>query len=133
MSGDADMDQRRGSEQGLLKSRTENEFLVKIGAKEEEFEWEPKIVNERLRRSSSFVCAQYDKPACFRAKPKTVAVNPWKVNSQALRQLNMITRFGPRRYYINNQDIHQIGDVHLRGPTTQALGLCYPPKTVAAL
>ncbi|XP_052267328.1 uncharacterized protein LOC127869079 isoform X4 [Dreissena polymorpha] len=122
MSGDADMDQRRGSEQGLLKSRTENEFLVKIGAKEEEFEWEPKIVNERLRRSSSFVCAQYDKPACFRAKPKTVAVNPWK-----------ITRFGPRRYYINNQDIHQIGDVHLRGPTTQALGLCYPPKTVAAL
>ncbi|XP_052790698.1 uncharacterized protein LOC128224731 isoform X2 [Mya arenaria] len=130
MSSKADIDTQRGSELGLLKSQTEEEFLVKIGAKEEEFEWDPRIMNERLRRSSSFVCPEYTKPACFRPKPKTISVNPWTTNSQAVRQLCSVSRFGPKRFFINNQDIHQIGDQHLKGDTTQALGLCYQPMTV---
>ncbi|WAQ96585.1 hypothetical protein MAR_029275, partial [Mya arenaria] len=94
------------------------------------FEWDPRIMNERLRRSSSFVCPEYTKPACFRPKPKTISVNPWTTNSQAVRQLCSVSRFGPKRFFINNQDIHQIGDQHLKGDTTQALGLCYQPMTV---
>ena len=37
-----------------------------------QFEWNPKIMNEPLHRGTSFMCTEYDKPACFRTKPKSL-------------------------------------------------------------
>lgn len=40
-----------------------------------QFEWDPKIVNEPLRRPTSFMCIEYHRQACYRPKPKILTGN----------------------------------------------------------
>lgn len=129
-------DQRPDNEPSRIKAKTYEEFLVQLGVKKEEdlITWNPKIKNEPLVRSQSFVCAEYTKPACYRRKPKAVSVpNAWCCDSQATRQLTMLSRLGPRNFYYNNQNIHNINNSYLMGDTTQTLGLCTSPRMVGSL
>lgn len=120
-------------ESGLLKSKSAEEMLAKIDAKEEVISWNPQIVNEKLVRASSFVCADYHRSDSCRSKPKMVSSNPWICQSQACRQMILVQRLGPKRFYLNNQNIHNIEKCHIMRHSTQAIGLCYEPKTVSSL
>ncbi|XP_045213580.2 uncharacterized protein LOC123564238 isoform X2 [Mercenaria mercenaria] len=127
------IDELRETELGQLKAKLDEEFRYKVKLEEQDkVVWEPRILNQRLRRSSSFVCSDYHRPDNDRPKPKSVTPSPWQCQSQALRQLSLVPRFGPKQYYINNTQVHNITDKYLSGASTQALGLCYDPKTVAS-
>ncbi|KAL4240307.1 hypothetical protein ACF0H5_001100 [Mactra antiquata] len=127
------MDDTKQPELDRIKTQYEDEFLTKIGAKDHEMEIDPLIKNEPIRRSSSFVCSEYHKPQIFRQKPKIVALDPWECKSQACRQLSMVPRFGPRQYFLNNQNIHTKTAHYLSFPSTKAIGLCHHPKKVDSL
>lgn len=131
MDGSKQEDTREGEREPV----TADEFLVRLGVKKEEdvIVWNPKVKNEPLVRSQSFVCADYTKAACYRRKPKVVSATAWECDSQALRQLSLLPRLGPKAFYFNNQNIHNIGQSYLRGETTQTLGLCCTPRTVDSL
>lgn len=129
-----EIDKKRETEIGKLKAQLDEEFHNKVKLEEQDkVVWEPKILAERLRRSSSFICCNYHQTESYRPKTKTVTTDPWQCQSQAMRQLSLIPRFGPKKFYINNTNIHFIPNSYLSGPSTQARGLCYNPKTVTSL
>lgn len=127
--------QKPDNEPNRIKAKTYDEFLVQLGVKKEKdlITWNPKVKNEPFVRSQSFICAEYTKPACYRRKPKAVSANAWSCDSQATRQLTLLSRLGPRKFYYNNQNIHNISKSYLMGETTQTLGLCCSPNTVDSL
>lgn len=99
-----------------IKSQYEDEFLVKVGAKKEEIDWHPMIVSRRTERpKSSYSSISY--PTDFRlGRPKTARSslnrNPWSCGDQALRQMTMITKYGPRRVFFYNRHVSNVLTVH---------------------
>ncbi|XP_048742817.1 uncharacterized protein LOC125656245 [Ostrea edulis] len=87
-----------------LKHEAENELLVKLGAKEEEFDWHPDILYRRPERPRSSISLDY--PLDLKVgRPKTGNAiqnrNPWICNNQAMRQITLVTRHGPRQRFLN--------------------------------
>ncbi|XP_062603719.1 uncharacterized protein LOC134265517 [Saccostrea cucullata] len=87
-----------------LKQKAENEFLIKIGAKEEEFDWHPDILYRRPERPRSSISLDYPLDLKL-GRPKTAGTiqnrNPWACNNQALRQMTLVSRHGPRHRFLN--------------------------------
>ncbi|XP_022318226.2 uncharacterized protein LOC111121305 [Crassostrea virginica] len=94
-----------------LKHKTENELLVKLGAKEEEFDWHPDILYRRPERPRSSISLDY--PLDLKVgRPKTAGAvqnrNPWMCDNQALRQMTLVSRHGPRRRFLNRAAFSEV-------------------------
>ncbi|XP_052072021.1 uncharacterized protein LOC127710279 [Mytilus californianus] len=86
------------------KSEMENELLIKLGVKKEEFDWHPDIIDRKSERPKSSIHIEY--PLDIKVgRPKNNTTeqnrNPWYCNNQALRQMTMVSRHGPRSLYFN--------------------------------
>lgn len=82
-------------ESSELKHRAESELLVKLGAKEEEFDWHPDILYRRPERPRSSISLDY--PLDLKVgRPKTAGAiqnrNPWVCDNPALRQMTLVSQ-----------------------------------------
>ncbi|XP_033736598.1 uncharacterized protein LOC117324876 [Pecten maximus] len=87
------------------KSDMQEELLVKLGAKEEKFDWHPDILYRRMERPQSSVVADYSIDIKV-GRPKMYCVgirNPWACGNQALRQMTMTAKQGPRSLFFGKK------------------------------
>ncbi|XP_021358419.1 uncharacterized protein LOC110453682 [Mizuhopecten yessoensis] len=87
------------------KSDMHEELLVKLGAKEEKFDWHPDILYRRTERPQASVVADYSIDIKV-GRPKLYCVgirNPWACGNQALRQMTMTAKQGPRSLFFGKR------------------------------
>lgn len=104
-------------ESSELKHRAESELLVKLGAKEEEFDWHPDILYRRPERPRSSISLDY--PLDLKVgRPKTAGAiqnrNPWVCDNPALRQMTLVSRHGPRARFLNRAQFSDVQTTYVR-------------------
>ncbi|XP_069124195.1 uncharacterized protein [Argopecten irradians] len=101
------------------KSDMQEELLVKLGAKEERFDWHPDILYRRMERPQSSVMADYSIDIKV-GRPKMYCVgirNPWTCGNQALRQMTMTAKQGPRSLFFGRKP-KQINILNIHRPAS---------------
>ncbi|XP_060071387.1 uncharacterized protein LOC132551280 [Ylistrum balloti] len=112
------------------KSDMQEELLVKLGAKEEKFDWHPDILYRRMERPQSSVVADYSIDIKI-GRPKLYCIgtrNPWDCGNQALRQMTMKAKQGPRSLFfgkkpkpINILNIHRPAPPRISTASTRVI------------